>query len=969
MLRIPALLLLSVLLSVLLGALGGCDNVGRAFDPVLDPPPVTPDESSPVQVLPEGGDARSGRPLVKAVFPEGGGWPTTVPIVVEFNESLNAPSILPTSANANDALVFVRAKGSPQRLPALYDFVANDRVLVIRPTSLTNEGNPTYEIVMLPDGRDADGVRFSVPAEGEVLAEFQANQSETIADGRILTTFPRDNQSDASREGSYYVFFDRPANISTITTTSFVVRPVGGSALPGDIEAPLGILNNDDSRIVRFTPDDPLTASTEYELVVDGTITFGTEGELDFRGRTPYAGFRSIGPAAPTLVRVGNPSVGFDEKINRNNMASLRLRVTTPADAEVGDVCVARVYGFDKETATTGDLRFFEAKTTLATAGQQDVDVDFTGVFGTLERAKLVDGNVWFVAQMWRGSQHSGAIGHASSAEPRFDVTPPTLVAIGPPGSLPANEIYTDQEALVFYGTASEQVAAATLADGVNPVVELFAAAEDGRFAVKFTPLGRLQAPRSYSLLLTDLAGNLAAAAYTGSIVQRGVVTGTYAGTLVVEAYDHTTLQPIAGATVLVDVDTPTVPATAQSVGTTDATGRATFSGLGGTYRTVTIVRAGYDLVTFADTAAAFVSLPLRPLADATATFTGTLTGVATSATALVGNNTYDDPLVFTAATPTTAPTAIPPTAIVPNRPQVVTAFGGSFEPTAAPDYSTQSFSMLGLTMTVPTPPVAPVAPAGTTTQTLRLLPTAGLTAQIAPTPEKDFALAAGLDLGNLVGGKPTVRALVSMEGFGGQVLAGVGHATLSTGASYAWSATYGTPLTAGLSGYVPSLWACIEARDTGGRISRTRALYFYAVVNQPLIDLAPAPSIPVVQSPVGSSTGSPAVVCDDTLNDAVLGYPALALLEVTARDGNGRQWCVLRMDRDGLGGTDTVQFPDLATANVAGLAAGPWTVRAEGRVLLQLFNGATADDFVLAERRRMEVTYARSAPVTFTIQ
>ena len=67
MLRNRLLLLLALLLPAV-----ACDNVGRAFDRNVDP--TTPgDETgeSEIQVVPIGGDARDGRPLVREVYPTG----------------------------------------------------------------------------------------------------------------------------------------------------------------------------------------------------------------------------------------------------------------------------------------------------------------------------------------------------------------------------------------------------------------------------------------------------------------------------------------------------------------------------------------------------------------------------------------------------------------------------------------------------------------------------------------------------------------------------------------------------------------------------------------------------------------------------------------------------------------------------------------------------------------------------------
>ena len=115
MLRNRLLLLLALTLST-----AACDNVGLAFDPNVDPNnPANEDGESAVQVVPVGGDTRDGRPQVREVYPQGSGWPSTVPIVVEFSESINRASIFPTSANGVDGRIGVRIRGTGQ-LPVSY---------------------------------------------------------------------------------------------------------------------------------------------------------------------------------------------------------------------------------------------------------------------------------------------------------------------------------------------------------------------------------------------------------------------------------------------------------------------------------------------------------------------------------------------------------------------------------------------------------------------------------------------------------------------------------------------------------------------------------------------------------------------------------------------------------------------------------------------------------------------------------
>jgi hypothetical protein len=104
-----------------------------------------------------------------------------------------------------------------------------------------------------------------------------------------------------------------------------------------------------------------------------------------------------------------------------------------------------------------------------------------------------------------------------------------------------------------------------------------------------------------------------------------------------------------------------------------------------------------------------------------------------------------------------------------------------------------------------------------------------------------------------------------------------------------------------------------------------------------------------------------------DPTNPA-FGGGGLATVDLVARSAEGRSWRLLALDRDGIGGVDTVQFPDVASAGVAGLAPGAWTIQAEARTFLSV-TASTADDFMLTERVRQEVLYSRSATQSFTVQ
>ncbi|MBZ0153731.1 MAG: Ig-like domain-containing protein [Planctomycetes bacterium] len=959
--------------SLLLLCTAACDNIGRAWDPDVGPPSTA--ESS-VAVVPRGGDAREGRPKVKSSYPSGAGWPSTVPILIEFSESVNQSLIAPTSANGTDGRIILRVQGSTQALPCAYDFLGQGRLLLMRPIgTLNTPPNANYEVVLLPDARDVDGVTFLVDAEGTVLTTFQANQDASVTAGRILAVYPKDNARDATRETGLVVVFDRPANASTLRVENLYLRPQGGVAVPGELKQPLSTAGVEDTRVTRFTPSDTLAAAQRYELVVTEDITFGTDSALDFGNKTPFSRFTTVAPAAPTAVVLGNPDAGFDDKINAHNALSARLRVTTAADSVAGDRVLARIYGGDAGSAAAGDFVYAQRTIELPTGGTQDVDVDFSTALGTLSKPLFDDGAITYAVQLQRGSEHSGFLLSTTVQNARFDITPPTLLHAGPPASADGTDLFSDTESVSFYGVASEGIAEATLTDGTS-TVNLFASSDDGSFLMLPIDVGRKATPHPYSLILTDRAGNMIAAAATGNIRMRGMFINGTAGQLTVEAYDSATLLPLVGATVLVDPATPTRPATGQLAGTTDSDGRATFTGLGSGARTVTIVRAGYDLVTLYATQAGHVSLPLRPTSNATATFRGTVAFASangsvitapTGATVIVGNSAIASRSPLGVRTASNTPNTIPDTAVLANRPQIVTTFGGTFQAQALPTFGYQGVQMLGPTLLTPMPPVAPAPGGSVSQQVLSAIDTGGSVLGLVGGITKDFAFATGLDTGNLVGGTLSTRVTMSVPGFSGQALAGIGTVTANTGSSYSFNANFGTAVSAAFVLFNPLYWVVAEARDTAGRVSRHRSF----ISGSQVVDTLEAQAIPVITTPGGPSTGSPAVTVDDVLDESIVigGAPVgEALLDLTATDGAGRNWLLICTDRDAAGGSDTFQFPDLATAGVTGLAAGTWTVVAEAR--LTISNSlAGNDDLMLSERFRSEVLYSRSQSVQFTVQ
>jgi hypothetical protein len=136
-------------------------------------------------------------------------------------------------------------------------------------------------------------------------------------------------------------------------------------------------------------------------------------------------------------------------------------------------------------------------------------------------------------------------------------------------------------------------------------------------------------------------------------------------------------------------------------------------------------------------------------------------------------------------------------------------------------------------------------------------------------------------------------------------------------------------------------------------------------VTGQPTFVLDPM-SIPTLVTPAPPANGSPALQFQDVV-DVTLVPGGIGLVQLTARDGNGRNWRILTTDEDDATGTEQLQFPDLVTAGVGGLAAGSWSTLVESRIFLST-TLATPSNFMFSERHRMEVLYARSASLSITV-
>ncbi|MHC5066875.1 MAG: Ig-like domain-containing domain, partial [Planctomycetota bacterium] len=619
-----------ILGAALLGVVACENNVGSIFDPDVGGGGGGSGDATNIQALPVGGIAIDGRPRVTDVFPEGDGWPSAVPIVVVFNESMNEESIVPPASTGRSPTIFLRLAGTDQPLPADYDFLLAGTVVLIRPlvplTDLTD-----YEVVVDPEVRDTDAAR--VGGDLQVVAEFTVDEDPAETDGRILTTLPVDNENDQLREVPVYTIFNKPANVASVTTSNFRMQTAAGTPIPGNLSFPLEITAGvADGRVLRFNPASTLDPNTDQEIFYENTITFpGTPpGQLDFGNRSPYAEFRTQDVEQPAGVTVGNTTPQFPDKINIQNITGLMIDVDLPASTLPGDTVVVRIYGLDPQTETEGDVNFVERSAAAIGAGAQTVTVNLTSALGTALSPRFDDGSVTITARQTRGSRTSGVIHSAAANDPRLDVTLPSLVTLGPPTGSAVGDMVTDLQHLSLYGTASEELGGAILT-GMAPVsgtANLYAGAADGSFILAPLFLGRLTGPVSATLELVDAAGNATTAMpLAGMIIQRGVVTGSVGAgmSLTVEAYDESTLEAIPGVTVLLDAASPDPGGVGQIAQVTGVNGQTTFTGLTNSSYSVTLVATGFELFSLVNTSAGFASLPLRPRAAATGNLAATL--------------------------------------------------------------------------------------------------------------------------------------------------------------------------------------------------------------------------------------------------------------------------------------------------------------------------------------------------------
>ena len=943
------------------------NNVGRIWDPNRGAGSGGGKKQveSAIAAPQEGDLSLSGQAVVGVVAPLGPGWHVTTPAVVFFSEALNPGSVYDPALKIER--IYLREKkpslggGSSGKNPppstkvkSKVDILGQGRVVVIRPLAPLLP-NVTYEIVMDQGVRDLDG---KLARGAGVLGSFTPS-AKTTAQGKVVAVFPESDAKDFSRQVGIFAVLDGPATASTVTTSSFYVRKESDkSVVAGSISYPLKSLAGSDTRVLLFTPSADLEGSVEFGVVLKKTIEVGGQ-PLNPGDTEPFSKFTTMSWKRPSEVKIGNPLTGFPDAVNLSNLASLRIDVDLPAETLAGDRVEARVYGGDPTTKGEGDLRYVE-RAASAAGGTQTLSVDFSGALGTEAAPLLEDGSLTLAARIVHGGKPSG---WAVKTGVLQDLVRPEILYFGPPhGADEKTTFVTNLQLASLFGKASEKLGSAELnSSGGN---DLFASDAQGFFFLKPLDLGRNASGVSFSLNVTDEAGNLNQAAVSGTIYQRGVLTGdvSTSGTLTVEAWNLATFEPIQGASVLIEPGSPARPPSGRRTGTTGADGRAVFTGLTGSRYTVTIAASGHHLASVVDTRASFVSLPLESISGGTATFGGkVLPAPGTGKVAWVGCNALADPAEDgLVATSSGDPGTIPASDMLPRRPVVATAGVGAFPATTNPTLSAfgSSQAVVSGLQTTLSPPFLDVEPGGKLQPSLLTYPP--LAINYAAGYSKNLT-GKGLSTTSLVSGFPRVVVTAALGGVPGSVAFGAGF-TSGSMSNLTVNGQYSSILSA-FSGLTPLLWSSLEARDTEGNRARHRELF----LDYTLGTLAGLPfgfpSIPAVTAP-SSSSGPPQIQWEDHL-DPTGGYTAMHLVHV--KDGNDRKWTLWVPDRDGTG-TDTLQLPDLAASSVTGLARpSTWTIYVES--WFSVIVGGGSEDLALEDLFRLHITYARGKSASCAVQ
>jgi hypothetical protein len=928
----------------LLASSCGDSNVGSIFGPPGgggNGPGGGGNSSAPI----EGALIVTGAPQVEFVRPSGGtNVSTETPIVVSFNETVAASTLTASTFQ-------VRPVGASPVSGTILLFEAN-RLAVLLPNAPLATST-SYEVVLGNTVRDLDGAALAGSSAG-VVATFTTESSATAnTTPSVVAVFPRNDSTNVPRESSVIAVFSEPVDPTTVFPFGFTVQVAGTPPTP--VQGVPSFAGG--NRIARLAPLSPLALGATVQFVLSSSIQNDDFTPVSLS--PPVMGGFTVTPFdAPLSVQMATSP---PNTVNQANESMVPVDVDLAPGSLAGDTVRVLVH----EASGTNGI----ASSTSGVAGGGTVSLDLN-----LSQA-VGDGNLVVGAFVLRGGNPSVVVLGPSA---RKDTVAPVVSSFGPPAGPNASTFLTTLRLFSLTASASETLGpvTVTLLDGSpTPPSAMGQGLQSGSFfwappldadPVLDATTVAIADTFPIDVDVQDTAGN-PASNLMGSVLFRGIVGGGPVGTtLRVRVYDESTLAGVASASVLLEPGLSQVPPAAGSrVETTDGSGLVVFGDgvppsdtpLVSLTHTVTAGKPGFDPATLVGTSRAFVSLPLRPTAGATATLAGTVVGAPSGLGLRFTTNLLPDRAAFgTFDHAPMSPTEIPMTAIEAGRLPLLTVFATNLPPSAP--YFNFTFALLA-------PPASP----GSTIFLAPFFPTApSLTPTTAddpiPLPSQtiDLSGASGLDPLSLVE-NPRVLVNGHSPGFPGLIGFGLGF-TVPGGSptTYASSADL-SPLGSLLS---PTPHFAASARDAAGAVSEARVPLFPPLSAGGTVPLPATPAVSPLASPIPPS---PVV----TFADTIAASGGIFLLRIVDSSTPPRSWRITVPD--GGGGSISVRVPALGQApgwpaQASLQVPGTWTFRAEAYGLPGFGGpGFGFDSFSFSDLDASATSFARSAPVTAAVQ
>lgn len=945
-------------------------------------------------------------PRLVNAYPDASNVHPSSPLVLVFSESLDPDSLggglggIFGGGSLPFSLTNVSALGGGT---VAYDIemFANGRIVVLLPAEDLDPGDHILRLTDSADIEDLTGQDLSTTGD---LLTFGVGGSPP-SDIRLVATWPEADSAGQATPAEIFVFFDRPVDPTTVTGDAWQVT-VDGVAPPVDPDperfteqVPL-LPDVVDNRIWSWRSADPVSGDL---------FSFGTGMPVKLRLSPTGAKITTTGDDPDVLGAevIDFDTAGFDAPLS----ASIRSEPTDAIGVPNLETDAARPLEFEVvlDGAAAGDeLDVFlfgmthddEPRLVALQRSQTLTADDVAAALVSLETLDLVDTADPFLARFADGAVTVAfrlSRGSVASPVTLLDVDPdldgvqnPTLDTRAPTvGGVGDGEIAvfrSDLRGLALWGTSDEDIFAVEVTttgptasnDILAPVLGTTQDGSDWLYVAEPVDLGVAAGDVDYQFTIYDRALN-PAPAQVGIFTQLGGVGPDphVAGAPIdVSVFDEASLEPISGAAVHVLGPDGGGGFAVVDTDITDADGRVSQIGTGADPALLIVDYAGYDLFGFQGVTGSRVSVPLREMALADASISGSLT-----ATGSVTDYLETDPsrgVGFTRRLTSEFPVAdadvmactngavclYPDVAVRAGRLGAASYLAGDFASSGSFDAKNalEVFEWI-----FPLPALEPGDDGAANFTTRRWLRLADAAERVYEGPAVTLlGGVAGLDEGQLVGddsffGAPIVSVEAVSPGLHGTLPVGVG---LAYAAGADWDLRTAVPGDVGIGGAITLTGALeedlllrAELRDADGNRSARRPTFAQVEAGSGSLTL-PAVSQVTSPGPGGEVFGDAFdLVFDDVLTDAA-GRPGIYEVELTLSEG--RRWLLYLPDpADGVG--TSVHVPD----GLVGLSLPVGEVSC----VVTVMGYATLDlsSFLWSDLERRYDAFSRSAPILFS--